>query len=269
MQRSVQKVAASLKLFCENEYDPGRRERRVNASGAADIAPGGMLHFQDKARCQLRIPHAPATGEGAHAKPLHQQDRVVQQTRMSQEELKRLLAEGKTARARQLMQEMGQQVPPGTRPPRPYVSLLLLVVVIIPVAAGTIWIIGLFGLKALEGFAPVLEIVFSPLAHIVLSPIALGIAGGFIAIIGLQLAPKFRRPDRFRNGAIAVALAVSTFWPLQFLASRVNVRFWEFSWGLHLLAGFISVCLLTGGLELMRMANNTPKDDSWEFLRRI
>jgi hypothetical protein len=185
---------------------------------------------------------------------------------MSDEELKRLLSEGKTVRAQQLMREMGQQAPPGTRPGRPYIALLLLGVTLVIVAA-VLWGFGLLGAAALERLAPLFEIIALPLTYLLLSPAAMVIAGGVLVLVGVRFAPKFRRPDRFRNGAIAVALAVSTFWPLQFLASQVEVRFWEYRWGLHLLAGFVSVCLLTGGLELMRMANHTPKDDSWEFLR--
>jgi len=36
---------------------------------------------------------------------------------------------------------------------------------------------------------------------------------------------------------------------------------------LVLLALFISVCVVMGGMGYIRTADNTPEDDSWEFLR--
>jgi hypothetical protein len=88
-----------------------------------------------------------------------------------------------------------------------------------------------------------------------------------ILVIGLPLARRFRRPDRFRTGVVLVALAVATFWPLQYFAASFDLPYWEYEAALHGLAFFISVCLLSGGLETMRRASNTPHDDSWEFWR--
>jgi hypothetical protein len=86
-----------------------------------------------------------------------------------------------------------------------------------------------------------------------------------ILAIGLPLARRFRRPERFRAGVVLVALAFATFWPLQYLAASFDLPFPEYEAILHGLAFFISVCLLSGGLETMRRASNTPHDDSWEF----
>ena len=85
--------------------------------------------------------------------------------------------------------------------------------------------------------------------------------------IGLPLARRFRRPERFRTGVVLVAVAFATFWPLQYFAASFDLPFWEYQAVLHGLAFFISVCLLSGGLETMRRAGNTPHDDSWEFWR--
>jgi high-affinity Fe2+/Pb2+ permease len=63
-----------------------------------------------------------------------------------------------------------------------------------------------------------------------------------------------------------MALAVATFWPLQFVAGSLQLGHQEYNMFLHGLAFFISACLFTGGLEAMRRANNTPQADSWEFL---
>lgn len=88
-----------------------------------------------------------------------------------------------------------------------------------------------------------------------------------ILAIGLPLARRFRRPERFRMGVVLVALAFVTFWPLQYLAASFDLPFWEYKAVLHGLAFFLSLCVLSGGLETMRRAGNAPHDDSWEFWR--
>ncbi len=88
-----------------------------------------------------------------------------------------------------------------------------------------------------------------------------------VLVIALPLARRFRRPERFRTGAVLLAIAFATFWPLQYLAASFDQPFWEYEAILHGLAFFISICLLSGGLETMRRASNTPRDDSWEFWR--
>jgi hypothetical protein len=181
------------------------------------------------------------------------------------DEVKRLLAEGKFARARQLAKQGGRPAGPASRLPGPLIGVLFLAV-LAAVTAATIYGMSFLGLAVLEGLEPVLDRVTAPLGPLLLSPVALALLGLAILVVGLPRAPKFRRPGRLRGGVIALALAFITFWPLQFVASRIPVSFPEFGMALHLLAGFISICLLTGGLESMRMANNTPRDDSWEFL---
>ena len=47
---------------------------------------------------------------------------------------------------------------------------------------------------------------------------------------------------------------------------RIELPFPEWSVAFHLPSGFISICLLTGGLEAIWTANNAPEGDSWEFL---
>jgi hypothetical protein len=87
-----------------------------------------------------------------------------------------------------------------------------------------------------------------------------------ILVVGLRLARRFRQPARFRAGVIAMALAVATFWPLQFVAGSLQLGYQEYNMFLHGLAFFISACVFTGGFEAIRRANNTPQADSWEFL---
>jgi hypothetical protein len=67
-----------------------------------------------------------------------------------------------------------------------------------------------------------------------------------ILAVGLPLARRFRRPDRFRSGVVLVALAFATFWPLQLLAGSFDLPFWEYDALLHVLAVFVSLCLLSG-----------------------
>jgi hypothetical protein len=181
------------------------------------------------------------------------------------DDVKRLLAEGKFARARQLAKEVERPRGPAARLRAPLIAVLFLAV-LAAVTAATIYGMSFLGLAILEGLKPVLDRVSVPLGPLLLSPVALALLGLAILVIGLPRAPKFRRPERFRRGVIVLALALITFWPLQFIASRVEVSFTEYKMALHLLAGFVSICLLTGGIESIRMANNTPRDDSWEFL---
>jgi len=87
-----------------------------------------------------------------------------------------------------------------------------------------------------------------------------------VLAVGLPLARRFRQPARFRTGVVVVAIALVTAWPLQYLAASFDLPFWEYNAALHALALFVSLCLLSGGLETMRRASNTPEDDSWRFL---
>jgi hypothetical protein len=182
------------------------------------------------------------------------------------DELTRLLAEGKTARARQVASERSRGGTAGRRSPS-LLTLLLFLAVSVAVAGGVIYGMSFLGLRILEGLQPILAPVAAQLAPSLVSQTGLTMLGLVILAIGLPRARRFRRPARFRGGIIAVALAFSTFWPLQWLAARFEVPFAEWSVALHLLSGFISICLLTGGLEGIRMANNTPEADSWEFLK--
>jgi hypothetical protein len=108
--------------------------------------------------------------------------------------------------------------------------------------------------------------VVSPNLAVILQPEVLTVLGVVVCVVGIRFAGRFRRPSRFRGGIIAVALALVTFWPLQYLAAGVDLPYREYSVFLHGLAFFLSLCLLSGGLEAIRRANNTPEADSWEFL---
>jgi len=184
---------------------------------------------------------------------------------MMDDELTRLLAEGKTARARQVMSHRGGTGTTGQRSPST-LTVLLLLALLVAVAGAVIYSMSYLGLRGLEQLQPVFDLIVAWLAPRLVTPAGLGILGLLILAIGLPRASKFRRPVRFRGGIVALAAAFGTFWPLQFLAARIELPFPEWSVAFHLLSGFISICLLTGGLEAIRMANNTPEGDSWEFL---
>jgi hypothetical protein len=95
----------------------------------------------------------------------------------------------------------------------------------------------------------------------------LGAFGGALLVAGLPLARRFGRPDRFRVGVVALALAFATFWPLQYVAASIKLLpNWEWNAAMHVAAFLVSGCLLSGGLESIRRASNTPEDDAWEFL---
>ena len=85
-----------------------------------------------------------------------------------------------------------------------------------------------------------------------------------VLIVGMPLARRFRRPGRFRAGAILIALSLVTFWPMQRAAASMTFRFWEYNAILHVLGLLMSVTLLAAGLEAMRRAVNTPEQDSFE-----
>ena len=185
---------------------------------------------------------------------------------MMDDELTRLLAEGKTARARQVMSHRGGTGTTGQRLPST-LTVLLLLAVLVAVAGAVIY--GMSYLGASRPGAATTSLrdpIVARLAPSLLSPAGLGILGLLILAIGLPRTRRFRRPTWFRGGVVALAAAFGTFWPLQFLAARAELPFPAWSVALHLLGAFISVCLLTGGLEAIRMANYTPEADSWEFL---
>ena len=184
---------------------------------------------------------------------------------MMDDELERLLAEGKTVRARQVVSERSRTGTTGRRSPN-LLTLLLFLAVLVAVAGGVIYGMSFLGLRVLEALQPILGSIAARLAPSLFSQTGLVILGVLTLAIGLPRARRFRRPARFRGGVIALALAFITFWPLQFLAARFELPYAEWSVALHLLSGFISICLLTGGLEAIRMASNTPEADSWEFL---
>jgi drug/metabolite transporter (DMT)-like permease len=181
------------------------------------------------------------------------------------DELTRLLAEGKTARARQILSRRGGTGTTGQRSASA-LTVLLLVAGLVAVVGAVIYGMSYLGLRGLQRLQPVLDPIVARLAPSLLSPAGLVILGLLILAIGLPRARRFRRPARSRGGVLALAAAFSTFWPLQFLAARIELPFPEWSVAVHLLSGFISICLLTGGLEAIRMANNTTEGDSWEFL---
>jgi hypothetical protein len=105
-----------------------------------------------------------------------------------------------------------------------------------------------------------------PVIPLLLRPEGPLAVAALIVVVARPLARRYRRPARFRAGIIAIALALATFWPLQYLAANLELGYREYNMFLHGLAFFISICLLTGGIEGIRRASNSPEDDSWEWL---
>src|SRR5688500_9317536 len=120
------------------------------------------------------------------------------------DDVKRLLAEGKFARARQLMGDKGPTGQAIQRTPGRLIGVLFAAVVV-GVTIAVIYGLSYLGLAALKDLEPLLDRVTAPLGPLLLSPIGLALLGLGILVIGLRLAPRFRRPERFRRGVIALA----------------------------------------------------------------
>jgi hypothetical protein len=156
--------------------------------------------------------------------------------------------------------------PPRSGPPGAGVRVLL-AIAFLAVVVGVTWAVIAGALQVLAWLEkPVLDPIFNVLARLFLHPVGAEVLAGVVLVIGLRLAPRFRRPDRFRTGVGLIALALATFWPFQYAVSRFDLPFWEYEAFLHGIAFFVSACLFTGGFESIRRATNTPRDDSWEFL---
>ena len=124
---------------------------------------------------------------------------------------------------------------------------------------------GLVGL-VFQPVAALLEPVLGPFMPLLLLPEVPLVVGAVILVVALPRARRYRRPARFRAGVIAIAVALITFWPLQHLIASLDLGYREYNIFLHGLAVFLSICLVTGGIEGIRRASNSPHDDSWEFL---
>ena len=158
-----------------------------------------------------------------------------------------------------------ESVPPGPRQP----SKIAVAAVLVTMTVVTLLAVAAFAKVSLWILDPVLDPVARVVAGwffvIFLRPQGAALLGVLALVAGLPFAKRFRRPSRFKTGVVLVALALGTFWPLQYLASRFAFPFWEWKAALHILAVFLSITLLSAGLEAMRRANNTAEDDSWEF----
>jgi len=166
-----------------------------------------------------------------------------------------------------LRQDDAKATPPPRSGPSGIGVRVLLAIARLTVVLGVGWAVIAGALQVLAWLEkPVLDPIFNVLVRLFLHPVGAEVLAGVVLVIGLRLAPRFRRPDRFRTGVGLLALALATFWPLQYLASRVDLPFWEYKAFLHGIAFLVSACLFTGGFESIRRALNTPRDDSWEFL---
>ena len=138
------------------------------------------------------------------------------------------------------------------------------------IAIAVAWAVIAGGLLVLDWIEePVLDPIASVFFRIFTLPYgALALAVAVLAA-GLPFAKRFRRPDRFRTGVLLLSMSIGTFWPLQAVAASLDLPdvFWEIRWIPHVVALFISGCLVSAGFECIRRASNTPGDDSWEFMR--
>ena len=198
------------------------------------------------------------------------------------DDVRQLALQGKRVRAIQLLRErtgadfnqanaaVNALLPKAHRGPARGMPLWLLGAILFAVVLTTI-IVLVFAVNHLVPlvFRPVavlLEPVTRPVIPLLLLPEVPLVVGAVIVVVTLPRARRYRRPARFRAGIIAIALALATFWPLQYLAANLELGYREYNMFLHGLAFFVSICLLTGGIEGIRRANNSPEDDSWEFL---
>ncbi|HZA53728.1 MAG TPA: hypothetical protein VE616_05730, partial [Candidatus Udaeobacter sp.] len=71
------------------------------------------------------------------------------------------------------------------------------------------------------------------------------------------------RPERFRVGIIAIVVGLC-WWLIPAYFIRIDNQRLEMP--LLLLALFITVCVLSGGVKAISMADNKPGDDFWDNL---
>jgi hypothetical protein len=166
-----------------------------------------------------------------------------------------------------------KQAPSTARPPSAHhvpasrVKVVLLVCAILVLAAAAFFaVIAVFLQLGNRFLEPVIGYAFDLLLPYLLVPEGTLFLAGAVLLLGLPLSRRFRRPDWFCGGVVAIAVALATFWPMQYFAASVELGFREYNVLLHGLALFISLTVFAGGLEAMRRASNTPEDDSWEFL---
>ena len=112
---------------------------------------------------------------------------------------------------------------------------------------------------------PVMDALAPILLDIFLRPGGAALLALVVILAGIPLSRRVRRRDRFRAGIALIALALVTFWPMQYLAASRTMPFPEFTAGLHWGAFFISLTLFAAGLETLRRSWNTPKDDASEL----
>jgi hypothetical protein len=152
--------------------------------------------------------------------------------------------------------------------PASRVKIVLLVCTILVLAIAAFFAVIAVFLRLGNRFVePLIGYAFDLLLPYLLVPEGTLFLAGVVLLVGLPLSRRFRRPDWFCGGIVAIAVALATFWPMQYFAASVELGFREYNVFLHGLALFISLTVLTGGLEAIRRASNTPEDDSWEFLR--
>jgi hypothetical protein len=185
---------------------------------------------------------------------------------MSEDEVKRLLAEGKTARARQLMRERELGISPESRPLGPVAGLLFFLAVLTAITVAVnlrhalprscrislAWTIARSRCLVAGAFASFTNWSHDSGADY---PSCRCSARGKIPSAGAVS----RRDHRARAGVhYVLAIAVPR---VAYRSSVLGIQD-----GTPLVRWIHFDCMLTGGLEAIRMANNTPRDDSWEFL---
>jgi hypothetical protein len=97
-----------------------------------------------------------------------------------------------------------------------------------------------------------------------LLPVVLSLLAAAVLAFGLPRASRFRQPDRARGGLVAVAAGLVALWLLP--ACVLVVGGGELQGILFILALVVAAGVLGGGLEWLRRANNTPRDDYYDDL---
>lgn len=111
---------------------------------------------------------------------------------------------------------------------------------------------------------PVMDFIAMIAGSIFVRPGGAALLAMIVILIGVPISKRVRRPDRFRAGIALIALALVTFWPMQYFAATRVAPYPEYKTVLHGLALFISVTLFAAGIETLRRSFNKPEDDFWE-----
>ena len=154
---------------------------------------------------------------------------------------------------------------PPELPPSPAVKIATSIAIVVVGAGVVLGIIAVMLQLAKWTLFPTMDFVAPRVMGIFLRPGGAAFLAIVVILIGIPLSNRFRRPARVRAGIALIALALITFFPMQYFAASRTMPFPEFKTALHFGALFISLTLFAAGLETMRRSRNTREDDSSEI----